>query len=239
MSLAIGRSMIKNILLAGLALVTTHACANVVINTTRVIYQESNKDVVVQLINNGNDPSLVQAWIDDGDINSTPETANVPFLLSPPVVKVTANSGQQLRIKKIGPQLAADRESVFYLNVLDIPPVPENLQGQNTLQLAVKSRIKLFYRPKDLQINPDSVANHVELSSHGNSVTVKNNAPYHFTLANIDRANQKNILTDSIMIPPFSSATVQTRQPLKANDKLSLKYVDDLGAYKEKIITSH
>ncbi|CAI0973464.1 Chaperone protein focC precursor [Serratia proteamaculans] len=100
MSLAIGRSMIKNILLAGLTLVTAQTYANVVINTTRVIYQESNKDVVVQLINNGSEPSLVQAWIDDGDINSTPETANVPFLLSPPVVKVTANNGQQLRIKK-------------------------------------------------------------------------------------------------------------------------------------------
>lgn len=239
MSLAIGRSMIKNILLAGLTLVTAQTYANVVINTTRVIYQESNKDVVVQLINNGSEPSLVQAWIDDGDIHSTPETANVPFLLSPPVVKVTANNGQQLRIKKIGPQLATDRESVFYLNVLDIPPIPENLQGQNTLQLAVKSRIKLFYRPKDLKINPDTVAHHIELHPQGNQITIRNNAPYHFTLANIDQGNQKNVLNDAIMIPPFSSAMAQTRHPLKANDKLSLKYVDDLGAYKEKTITSH
>ncbi len=231
--------MIKYILLAGLAMVTFHTYANVVINTTRVIYQEANKDIVVQLINNGNAPSLVQAWIDDGDLNSTPETARVPFLLSPPVVKVAANNGQQLRIKKIGAQLATDRESVFYLNVLDIPPVPENLQGKNTLQLAVKSRIKMFYRPKGLKVNPDAIASYIELHPQGNHVTIKNNAPYHFTLANVDQANQRNLLVDAVMIPPFSSVTAQTREPLKINESLSIKYVDDLGAYIEKTITSH
>lgn len=239
MSLAIGSNMIKHILLAWLCLWATSTCANVVINSTRVIYQETNKDVIVQLINSGEDPSLVQAWIDDGDMNSTPETAKVPFLLSPPVVKVSANNGQQLRIKKIGEPLAKDRESVFYLNVLDIPPVPENLQGQNTLQLAVKSRIKLFYRPKALNVKPDAIANYIKLHAQGSQMLIKNNAPYHFTLANIDRGNQKNLLVDAIMIAPFSSATVKTREPLKASDSLSMKYVDDFGAYKEKTITSH
>lgn len=43
-----------------------------------------------------------------------------------------------------------DRESVFYLNVLDIPPRPEfgekkaDAGNVNYLQLAVRSRIKLF-----------------------------------------------------------------------------------------------
>ncbi|MGK9009921.1 fimbrial biogenesis chaperone [Serratia marcescens] len=231
--------MFKKILLLGLALGTAHAYANVVINTTRVIYPERHKDVIVQLINNGGDPSLVQAWIDAGDMNATPETAHVPFLLSPPVVKVAAHGGQQLRIKKIGPQLAADRESVFYLNVLDIPPVPENLQGKNTLQLAVKSRIKLFYRPKTLKMKPEAMADHITLYPHGEKITLKNDAPYHFTLANISRGNQKNLLGDAIMIPPFSSVTTSTLEPVKANERLTLRYVDDLGAYKEKAITSH
>lgn len=239
MSLAIGSLMIKKILLAGCILGAGSASANVVINTTRVIYPEAHKDVVVQLINNGDSPSLVQTWIDAGDMNSTPETAKVPFLLSPPVVKVAARGGQQLRIKKTGPHLAADRESVFYLNVLDIPPVPDNLQGQNTLQLAVKSRIKLFYRPRDLNIKPDAVAEKIALYPRGDLLVIKNDAPYHFTLANLTRGTQQNLLTDAVMIAPFSTATIPTREPVKANERLTLKYVDDLGAYQEKTITSH
>lgn len=93
-------------------LISSHtAFANIVVNGTRVIYPEKNNETVVQLINNGNDPALVQSWIDDGDIDSTPETANVPFLLSPPVVKVSGNAGQQLRIKKLPAlyQLIANR----------------------------------------------------------------------------------------------------------------------------------
>lgn len=63
------------------------------------------------------------------------------------MIKVNEHNGQQLRIKKLPSSLPADRESVFFLNVLDIPPRPENLQNQNTVQLAIKSRIKLFTGP--------------------------------------------------------------------------------------------
>lgn len=113
--------MRKIIMLASLLLSAGNAWANIVINGTRVLYPENNKEVIVQLINTGDAPALVQSWIDDGDINSTPETANVPFLLSPPVVKVSEHNGQQLRIKKLPANLPGDRESVFFLNVLDIP----------------------------------------------------------------------------------------------------------------------
>ncbi|MGL4675162.1 MAG: fimbria/pilus periplasmic chaperone, partial [Wohlfahrtiimonas sp.] len=106
------------LILLSLIFSVNSAFANIVVNGTRVIYPASNKETIVQLINNGNDPALVQSWIDDGDINSTPETANVPFLLSPPVIKVSGNAGQQLRIKKLPSSLPTDRESIFYLNVL-------------------------------------------------------------------------------------------------------------------------
>ncbi|MGY2293704.1 fimbrial biogenesis chaperone [Pseudomonas sp. SDO528_S397] len=231
--------MIKLIVLAGLFVACVSAQANIVINGTRVIYPEQNKDVVVQLINSGSDASLVQAWIDDGDIDSTPETANVPFLLSPPVVKVSGDSGQQLRITKIGAPLASDRESVFFLNVLDIPPVPENLQGANTLQLAIKSRIKMFYRPAGLKGTSETSLNHVELHAVANGFNVVNNSGYFFTLANVDHADQPNLLVESVMVAPFSSLFAKSKQPVIKKTPYTLRYIDDLGAYKTKTLTSH
>lgn len=173
------------ILFSLLASINT-AFANIVVNGTRVIYPEKNNETIVQLINNGNDPALVQSWIDDGDINSTPETANVPFLLSPPVVKVSGNDGQQLRIKKLPASLPTDRESVFYLNILDIPPTPEHLQGKNTMQLAIKTRIKLFYRPNHLQAGVEQALEQIEVKAENKQFRITNNSPYYVTLANVD-----------------------------------------------------
>ncbi|BEL82045.1 pilus assembly protein [Serratia marcescens] len=231
--------MKKYLILAGLLFSSAYSHANVVINGTRVIYPEGNKDVVVQLLNNGNDPSLVQSWIDDGDLNSTPETANVPFLLSPPVVKVSGDSGQQLRIKKVGVALPSDRESVFYLNVLDIPPTPENLKGTNTLQLAIKSRIKLFYRPSGLNGGADEAPKSVDIQANGKGFKIVNKSPYYLTVANIDNKEKKHLLVDSVMVAPFSDVFAATKETVMKNTPYTLMYIDDLGAYKFQAVTSH
>ncbi len=53
--------------------------ANIVITGTRVIYPSDAKNVSVQLTNVGDSPSLVQAWIDDGDANTPPEKFKRPL----------------------------------------------------------------------------------------------------------------------------------------------------------------
>ncbi len=49
------------------------AHAGIVIYGTRIIYPAENKEVMVQLMNQGNRSSLLQAWIDDGDTSLPPE----------------------------------------------------------------------------------------------------------------------------------------------------------------------
>ncbi|QCT19730.1 molecular chaperone [Jejubacter calystegiae] len=226
--------MKKIVYLFALLLATGSSWANIVINGTRVIYPEKSKEVIVQLVNNGDDPSLVQSWIDDGDINSTPETARVPFLLSPPVVKVSGHNGQQLRIKKLPALLPGDRESVFYLNVLDIPPVPENLKNQNTVQLAIKSRIKLFYRPLSLRGSLDDALTKMEIQAESREIRLVNNSPFHITVANIAISGKELLLNDAVMVNPFSQASASAKRPIAKGQTIQVKYVDDLGAYKSK-----
>ena len=98
------------------------AQAGIVIYGTRVIYPAGKNEVMVQLMNRGDRGALVQAWIDDSNTSITPENIRVPFLISPPVVRVRANTGQQLKIKALSNTLPRNQESLFYLNVLDIPP---------------------------------------------------------------------------------------------------------------------
>lgn len=60
------------------------AQASLVIEGTRVIYKASAPEVVVKMSNDGSTASLMQAWIDDGRAEATPDQMSVPFFLTPP-----------------------------------------------------------------------------------------------------------------------------------------------------------
>ncbi|MDZ4300222.1 MULTISPECIES: fimbria/pilus periplasmic chaperone [Pseudomonas] len=120
------------------------------ITGTRLLYPADQKEITVKLNNNGTQPALIQSWIDTGSVESTPTSSKAPFLLSPPVARIDPTKGQSLRVLFTGAPMAQDKESVFWLNVLEIPPKPEAGADINTLQMAFRSRIKLFYRPTGL-----------------------------------------------------------------------------------------
>lgn len=133
----------------GLGVATVHA--SVVIGATRVIYAAPAREATVKLTNEGQTPALTQAWIDTGDMQAAPADVTAPFLVTPPVARIDPGKAQTLRLFYVGDPLPTDRESVFYLNVLEIPPKPDPAQApKNLLQLAFRSRIKLFFRPEGL-----------------------------------------------------------------------------------------
>lgn len=162
-----------------------NASASVVINETRVIYPASAKFVSVQLVNDSEQTHLVQSSIDEGDASAAPEKVKVPFSLLPPVVKMSGHAGQALKISAMNTHsLPKDRESVFWLNVLDVPPVPEG-SGDSYLQVAIRNRIKLFYRPDQLSDLDSSVAEKITVSTSGGQTCLKNNSPYYMTIPQV------------------------------------------------------
>lgn len=182
------------------------AQANVVITGTRVIYPADQKSINIQLSNVGDSPALVQAWLDKDNIKSNPNTESVPFVIAPPVTRVEAHSGQTLRVSFTGTEnLPQDRESIFYFNLLDIPPKPstESLQANpNYLQLAIRSRLKFFYRPSHLSISPSDAYKQVKWGVSAAGINVNNQSPYYITYSSIKTGNQ-SINIDS-MVAPYS-----------------------------------
>src|SRR5471032_3162880 len=118
----------------------SQAMSSVVITGTRVVYPADKKEITVKINNEGSNPVLVQSWVDQGDVDSTPSNSSAPFVISPPVSRVDADKGQSLRLMFTGTALASDKESVFWLNVLEIPV--KTTSDQNVLQMAFRSRIK-------------------------------------------------------------------------------------------------
>lgn len=197
--------MFKKILL-GLLFLSSTAQANIVILGTRVVYPAEQKSVNVQLTNDSSRPALMQAWLDKGDAGESANNIKVPFVITPPVSRLEANARQTLRIAYTGEPLPNDRESVFYLNIMDIPPKPKAGESQNYLQFAVRSRIKLFYRPQGLTITPQQAYQKVtwnKTSVGGKAALRANNpTPYYITFTKLTAGSSS---VDAGMVAPFST----------------------------------
>ncbi|MDW9249370.1 gram-negative pili assembly chaperone, C-terminal domain protein [Burkholderia cepacia] len=87
---------------------------------------------------------MIQTWMDASDVNSK---ADVPFAITPALTRLAGEKQQTLRILYYGEGLPVDRESVFWLNVQEIP---QKAKDDNVLQIAVRQRVKFFYRPAGL-----------------------------------------------------------------------------------------
>ncbi|WEN15216.1 fimbria/pilus periplasmic chaperone [Rhodanobacter sp. AS-Z3] len=216
--------------------------ASVVIAGTRVVFPAANGEVTVRLNNQGNAPALVEAWIDSGNPDSTPDTSHVPFLVTPPLARMNPGNGQSLRIVYTGQSLPSDRESLFWLNVLEIPPKPVTKPGeeQNTLQFAVRSRLKLFFRPAGLASDAAHAAEQITWSvvadGAGYALEARNPTPYHITISQLSlNVDKVAYALGSGMVAPRSSL----RMPIKnlghapaAGTPIAFTTIDDFGAVK-------
>lgn len=136
---------LTSLVCASAAFSTFNTCADIVISGTRVIYPQSAKDVTVKMENRGTKPLLVQSWLDDGRDTVNPQELKLPFIVTPPVSRIDPSKGQTVRITWTQQPLAQDRESLFWFNVLEVPPKAKDGDSQNVLQLAFRTRIKMFF----------------------------------------------------------------------------------------------
>lgn len=166
------------------------AHASVVINNTRIVYPHNDKEVTVRLESKNRAPVLIQAWLDQGDEHSTPDKATTPFIATPPIFRMEPGKQQVVRLAYTGEALPSAQESLFWFNLLEIPAQAQDAQQNNQLQLAFRSRIKLFFRPPGLPYGvedaPAKLQWRRESSGHGQALEVYNPTPYHVTFEQID-----------------------------------------------------
>lgn len=226
--------------LIALSLTATAASANVLIAGTRVVFSAQEGEVTVRLTNNNPHPALVEAWIDDGDPNSTPNTAKAPFLITPPLFRMEVSKDQNLRIVGTPANLPSDRESLFWLNVLEIPPKPSVPQyaGKNTLQFAIRSRLKFFYRPANLPGDankaPEQVSWKAVADGQGYALEVHNPTPYHITVVQASlTVDDKAYSTDIGMVDPFGTLRLKIKglaTAPAAGTSIAYNCINDFGA---------
>lgn len=211
------------------------AGASVVISSTRFVYPADQAEVTIKLSNEGRAPSLVQAWVDDGRPQADVEMLQVPFSLLPSLFRLDPGKGQSLRLFHTGDTLPQDRESLFWLNVLDVPPKGTG----NSLQISLRTRIKLFYRPAKLPGKPAQA--HRALRWHAQRdgavwrLRADNPGPYFVNLASLQVFYLgQSLEVEPGHVAPFSSSHFSVTG-LGSDDEIKLRYafIDDHGAVHE------
>lgn len=217
------------------------AQSSVVIIGTRVIYPSDAREKTVQMINQDAFPNVIQAWIDKDAPSSTPETASAPFLVSPAVTRMAPGSGQTLRLLYTGTPLPEDRESLFHLNVLQIPPRDLAKAERNQMLLMQRSRLKLFYRPAALLGGSEKLAGQLRFSlvqaSGSWRVRVDNPSGYYASFAGATLSiGERRWRLLSSMVPPKGQAewTAEHPSPLAPGAvRLNALLINDYGARME------
>ncbi|WP_109372175.1 fimbrial biogenesis chaperone [Proteus genomosp. 6] len=223
----------KGVLILLFTLITHFTHASVVLERTRLILSTNKSIISLQVFNRSEQPTLIQSWVDEGNIASTPETTTAPFIVIPPMAKITANGGLQLKIQQLENRLPKDRESIFYLNVLDIAPKPENKENLSTLQLALQTRIKLFYRPAQLKLTTEDVFKKIGITHNGEYLEINNPTAYYFTISKIYFDDKEELLTNAIMVAPFAKQHIQYQKQADMNQVITVIYIDDDGNYQQ------
>ncbi|MCW2255612.1 P pilus assembly chaperone PapD [Providencia alcalifaciens] len=187
----------------GLTLLGNAEQAAVSMDRTRVIFNGGQKSISLNITNNNKQlPYLAQGWLE----NVEGQKIQSPLVVLPPVQRLEPGKSSQLKIEALPAisTLPQDRESLFYFNMREIPPKSDK---PNTLQIALQTRVKLFYRPKAIIPEQNSAPSQEKLTleKQGDQFIVKNPTPYYVTIinatANAKSSNGKDF--PPLMVAPF------------------------------------
>lgn len=198
------------------------AMASFTLNGTRFIYDEERKNIAVEVRNNSKSLYGGQVWID----NTNQPAKEVYFIPTPTFFKVGGEKKQLIRIMKINNSLPTNQESLFWLNVQEIPPAPK-ADENNVLALALNTQVKLIYRPKLLSKQREDAETQLVMSGN----ILKNPTPYYFAVTAVLSGDKSVALSNAVMknlaeFAPFSE--IDLGKSIKGD--LSVEAIDDYGA---------
>jgi P pilus assembly chaperone PapD len=215
----------KLMLIAALFVYGSAAQAGIVVGGTRIIYDGTKNETSLSINNPDNSPYLIQTWVDgDGPLGENKAAAKPPFVVTPPLFRLEANNENMIRIIRTGGNIPTDRESVYWANVKSIPAT--KVGDKNVLQISVKTRIKLFYRPEGISAPSEDIYKTISFHRNGNQLQVNNPTPYYVTFYSL-KAGSTPVKTLNQMVPPKGTATYSL--PATTSAQVTWQAINDFG----------
>ncbi|MFV9670043.1 fimbria/pilus periplasmic chaperone [uncultured Pantoea sp.] len=210
------------------AMLVQQANAAIALDRTRIIFDGGSKSMSLNISNKNKElPYLAQGWIEDADGNKI----DSPLILLPPLQRVEPQAKSQIKIQSLPGinLLSQNKETLFYFNLREIPP---RSNKPNTLQIALQTRIKMFYRPHALVKNSSEMIavfkEKVTLTRENGKYRVNNSSPYFFTVAAAGTGNKELSEVKPTMIAPQSNAVLPVSAE-KMGNAPEITFINDYG----------
>ena len=191
---------------------------------SRVIYPADEKAATLSIKNNAKLPYMAQIWLEPGV--ATDASQKIPMIVTPPLLRLEPQKESALRFIYSGQGLPTDQESQYWINIQEIPPKPKE---KNILQIAIRSKIKLFYRPDSVKMQLPEAVKQLRWFVQNGQLKVENKSPLHITIGEIQFNHTAPISQlQQDMVAPFQTIKVLDAAP--ANTKnFSYTYINDYG----------
>ena len=225
-----------------LCLIQPHAlgAVNMAVDTSRIVFDARQTSQRLRISNQGNDTLRLTTWIDQGNTDGTPESAEAPVMPLPGLVQLAAGANQTLRLLATGLPQVEDRESLYWLNILaepvEAPETPSGMQSEAAaLQVGLRLKLKVFWRPTGLQAVPANPGEQLQFVLHttssGPALHISNPTPYYASLSVLSLGNAAGWHhLAAPTLAPFSYLALPLSMTCPALP-LTLRFVilDDLG----------
>ncbi|HCD1255782.1 TPA: fimbria/pilus periplasmic chaperone [Citrobacter amalonaticus] len=208
--------------------VAQSADAALALDRTRVVLDGGDKSVSLTVTNQNRElPFLAQAWVEDAQGKKLTD----PLTALPPVQRIEPGSKTQVKVQTTPAMnlLAQDKETLFYFNLREIPPKTDK---PNTLQIALQTRIKLFYRPAGLAVNPSDKPwqEQMTLTRQGDHYVANNPTAYYISIVEVSPSLKGAAIKSfkPVLVAPKSSAPLGSSANEMGNNPV-VTYINDFG----------
>lgn len=178
-----------------IALALLQPAVALTMDATRYVFTGDKDALSVTVSNEAGKTYGGQGWVE----NIVEKDTRPSFVITPSFFKVTAGGKQVLRIIK-AVDLPQDKESVYWLNLQEIPPAMEG----SGLKIAVRTRVKLFYRPAALMKERQGAEQKMELTAHKDGLLLKNTTPHVFVITRLLNSKEEELIADAGVLEKLS-----------------------------------
>ncbi|MFA0179138.1 fimbria/pilus periplasmic chaperone (plasmid) [Vibrio cyclitrophicus] len=155
----------------------TQAFAALELDATRYIYDGDSQSISAMASNGSNKEFGAQVWVD----NIVEDDTRPTFIATPSFFKIKAEGRQVFRMMKVSDHMPTDKESIYWLNLQEIPPA----QQGSGIAMAVRTKVKLLYRPEGLSEGRDGAEKQLSVEHLPGEQWLVNNTPYIFTIGTV------------------------------------------------------
>ena len=226
--LVFSKAVLALLLLAG---VNSAPFAAVNVDRTRLVFAASDIAQSLTLANDSVTPMLLQVCTDAGETASSPDNSRTPLVVLPPVFKMQPDELRTLRVMLSSRRsLPEDRESLFWLNIYQIPPeLSATKSATRKLVLPLRLRLKVFIRPTGLKAPTANDEQKLRFSIASQGITITNPTPWYMSLT---VTATKGIRIGYMMLAPYERRDVVLSQAPAVGTTVNYAVINDSGNWR-------